>query len=68
MVILKIIDHENNIEKEYDIHSYRKKESYIIIKEWYDNEEDKDIEIKIILNKNDTIEHIPETIILTRGE
>ena len=66
MVILRIIDHENNIEKEYDVHSYHKKESYIIIEQWNDNEEE--IEIKIPLNKNDTIEHIPETIVLRRSE
>ena len=66
MVILKIIDHENNTEKEYDIHSYHKKESEIIIKQWNDNEEE--IEIKIPISEKDNIEWIPERVVIVRGK
>ncbi len=66
MIILKIIDHENNIEKEYYPHSYRKNDSEIIIKQWNNNGEE--IIIRIPLNKNDNIEHISETIVLRRSK
>ena len=66
MVILRIIDHENNIEKEYYPHSFSQYESEIIIKQWNDNEEE--ITIKIPISEKDNIEWIPETIILTRSE
>ena len=66
MVILKIIDHENNIEKEYDIHSLSQYSSEIIIRQWNDNGEE--IIIRIPINKNDTIESIPKTYVLRRSE
>ena len=65
-MILQIIDQENNTEKRYDIHSYRKNESEIIIKTWNNNEEE--IETKININKNDYIEWIPERVVIVRGK
>ena len=65
-MILIIMDHEKNIEKEYVCHSLHQKESEIIIKQWNDNEEE--IKIKIPINKNDNLEWIPERLLVWRSE